>query len=330
MREQINTAAKGMAMGIAEVIPGVSGGTIAFITGIYQRLLSAINSINLSLISLFKKDGFKGVWQAIDGTFLFSLFIGMGMGIVGGIFTVAKLLETHPEPLWGFFFGLILASVLVLRKEITNLNINALVAFLLGIVVAVMITTLTPKEGSTSLFYVFICGAIAICALMLPGISGSFMLLILGMYTFIITTLKNVLVYQSMSDILVIAVFAVGCLTGVMSFSRVLTWLFKKFPELTMATMIGFLVGSVYKIWPWRNITSIADKQTGKITGISDYSIFNTLNKDTYKIIGERMVLPQDYLMAPPKTLLTLGCIIAGFMLILLIDKYTGSKQPNE
>jgi putative membrane protein len=330
MKEQIYTATKGMAMGIAEVIPGVSGGTIAFITGIYQRLLAAINSINFSLIGIYKKDGFKGVWQAIDGTFLISLFIGMGLGIVGGIFAVAKLLETHPEPLWGFFFGLILASVIVLRKEITNLNINAIIAFILGIVVAVVITSLTPTEGSTSLFYVFICGAIAICALMLPGISGSFMLLILGMYTFIITTLKNVLVFQAMSDIIIIATFALGCLTGVISFSRVLTWLFKKFPQITMATMIGFLVGSVYKIWPWRNITSIADKKTGKITSISDYSIFNSLDKDSYKVLGEKMVLPNDYLMSTPKTLLTLSCIILGFILILMIDKFTDSTKTTK
>lgn len=324
--EQLSITAKGMAMGLAEVIPGVSGGTIAFITGIYQRLLAAINSINPALIQTYKKEGLKGVWKAVDGKFLLSLFIGMGIGLVIGILTVAKLLETHPEPLWGFFFGLILASVLVLRKEIKNFNLIILTAFVSGVAVAIVITSLTPTEGSTALPYVFISGLLAICALMLPGISGSFILLILGMYTIIIPTVKNVLVTQASSDMILVSVFALGCLTGVMTFSRILSWLFHKFPQYTMATMVGFLLGSVYKIWPWRNITSITDKLTGRIISISDYSLFSTLDKADYKILTEKLVLPSDYLMASPKTAITLLSILSGFILILMIDRYSGKN----
>ncbi|HMP30583.1 MAG TPA: DUF368 domain-containing protein, partial [Saprospiraceae bacterium] len=157
-------------MGIAEVIPGVSGGTIAFITGIYQRLLQAINAINFSLVATFKKGGFHSVWNAIDGTFLVSLFAGMAVGVIGGIFTVARLLHTHPEPLWGFFFGLIIASILILRKEVKKVNFQVTALFALGAAFALLITNLTPTEGSTSLPYVFMSGLFAICALMLPGI----------------------------------------------------------------------------------------------------------------------------------------------------------------
>ncbi len=326
MKEYIQTAAKGMAMGIAEVIPGVSGGTIAFITGIYQQLLSAINAFNFSLISTFKQDGIKGVWTKIDGNFLISLFFGMAIGLIGGIFVVTKLMETHPEPLWGFFFGLIIASVIVLRKEIKVYSLPILGAFIGGVLIAILITSLTPTEGNTSLPYVFISGFFAICALMLPGISGSFILLIMGMYTIIIPTLKNVLVAFQMSDITIIAVFAAGCLVGVLSFSRVLTWLFNHYQELTMATMIGFLVGSVYKIWPWRNVTSIADKESGVITNNIDIALLTSMDKETYKIMSEKMVLPIDYLMGSPKTILTIVSMIIGFIVILLIDKFNQSN----
>jgi putative membrane protein len=322
MKEYILTATKGMAMGIAEVIPGVSGGTIAFITGIYQRLLGAINTFNFTLVKTFKEEGFKGVWTKIDGNFLLSLFLGMGIGLIGGIFVVTKLMETHPEPLWGFFFGLIIASVIILRKEITTFNPQIIGALIGGILIAVIITSLTPTEGSTSLPYVFISGFFAICALMLPGISGSFILLIMGMYTIIIPTLKNVLVAFQSSDIIVIAVFALGCLAGVLSFSRVLTWLFKNYHELTMATMIGFLIGSVYKIWPWRNVSSIADKETGEVIKNIDINVLAGMDKETYKILSEQMVLPYDYLMGSPKTLLTIISLITGFVIILLIEKF--------
>lgn len=327
MKEQILTALKGMGMGIAEVIPGVSGGTIAFITGIYQRLLSAINSFNFSLIGIWKKEGFSGVWKAIDGIFLVSLIIGMGAGLIGGIFVITDLMETHPEPLWGFFFGLVLASVWVLRKEVHEINLKNISFFILGIIIAVVITSLTPVEGSKNLPYVYISGVFAICALMLPGISGSFILLIMGMYTIIIPTLKNVLVSFNSSDIIIIIVFALGCLTGIVSFSRVLTWLFKHKPVVTMATMLGFLVGSVYKIWPWRNITSIADKETGSITRISEIAQLSSLKKDDYKIISEQLVLPPDYIMSSPKTTLTIISLVTGFLFILVLDYFSEKNE---
>ena len=323
MREQILTALKGMAMGIAEVIPGVSGGTIAFITGIYQRLLSAINSFNFSLISIWNKEGISGVWKAIDGTFLVSLFAGMGLGLIGGIFVITDLMETHPEPLWGFFFGLVLASAWVLRKEIKELNVRNFSFFVLGVIIAVTITSLTPVEGTKALPYVYISGVFAICALMLPGISGSFILLIMGMYTIIIPTLKNVMTEQNGNDILIIAVFALGCLTGVLSFSRVLAWLFKTSPTLTMATMIGFLVGSVYKIWPWRNLTVIADKETGLFSDVTDYTKLIAMDKEEYKIISEKLVMPADYLMSSPKVWITVISLITGFVIILVLDHFS-------
>jgi putative membrane protein len=327
MKEQILTALKGLGMGIAEVIPGVSGGTIAFITGIYQRLLSAINSFNFSLIDTWKSEGIGGVWKSIDGTFLLSLFIGMGIGLTGGIFVITDLMETHPEPLWGFFFGLVVASVWVLRTEVHELNVKNVSFFILGIIIAVIITSLTPVEGSKNLPYVYMSGIFAICALMLPGISGSFILLIMGMYTIIIPTLKKVLVNFNSGDIIIIMVFALGCLTGVASFSRVLTWLFKKQHVVTMATMLGFLVGSVYKIWPWRNVTSIADKETGLITRVIDFDQLSTMSKDEYKIISEQLVFPAEYMMSTPKTVITVVALVTGFLFILSLDYFSKKSE---
>ncbi len=242
-------------MGIAEVIPGVSGGTIAFITGIYERLINAIKVVlNPGIIGTLRKEGLKATWEKADGNFLLFLIIGMATGLIGGIFTITHLLETYPTLVWGFFFGLIAASIIYVGRQVKKWNWVSVLSLIIGTVVAYYITVVNPGQGSDALPFVFLSGALAICALILPGISGSFILLLLGMYTIIIPTVKDALKTFQMESLIVTGVFGLGCLVGLALFSRLLSWTFKRYHDQTMAVLTGFMLGSLNKIWPWRNV----------------------------------------------------------------------------
>lgn len=308
-------------MGIAEVIPGVSGGTIAFITGIYERLLNCIKGVNPSLIGTFKSDGVKGVWNAIDGNFLVMLLGGMVVGIVTGIFGVTYLLEQYPTPVWGFFFGLIIASSIYIGKQIPKWKASKWIGLIIGFVIAFGITIITPTEGSDNLLMVFIAGAIAISALILPGISGSFMLLLMGMYTIIVPSLKSLLENQDMASLTIVLVFAMGCLVGLTGFSRVLTWLLKEYKYTTFAVLTGFMLGSLNKIWPWRNVTEVMDKESGVVTKLFESKDALDLPPDSFKILSEVNVLPVAYEMGNPLTLITVVSIIVGFISVFLLER---------
>lgn len=247
---------KGLAMGAADVVPGVSGGTIAFITGIYDKLLSSINAISFSLIKVLKNEGFKAVWEKINGTFLAFLFAGIITSVLSLAKLLTYLLEEHPVLLWAFFFGLILASIIYIGKMIKNWNTLAIVGLVLGAILVYFISTLPQMEGNTSLPYIFVCGAIAICAMILPGISGSFLLLILGAYETVLGAVSNL-------KISVLLVFMSGALIGLLSFSRLLKWVLEKYHNTTLAILTGFLVGSLYKIWPWKNTITFRTNSHG-------------------------------------------------------------------
>jgi putative membrane protein len=262
----LGLALRGAAMGMAEVIPGVSGGTIAFITGIYERLINSIKSIGFDLIGTFRKDGIKGLWEAVDGNFLLFLIGGMVGGIVIGIFGISYLLENYPPIVWAFFFGLILGSVFYIGRQITAWSWKEIVILIVCAAVAFGLTTTLPATGSTSYLYVFISGMIAISALILPGISGSFILLIMGMYTYIVQdTLKGVLSTFALDKIITMVVFGFGCLAGLMSISRLLSWTFAHFKNLTLAALTGFMLGSLNKIWPWKEATQWLEDASGNI-----------------------------------------------------------------
>jgi len=262
----LGLALRGAAMGMAEVIPGVSGGTIAFITGIYERLINSIKSIGFDLIGTFRKDGIKGLWEAVDGNFLLFLIGGMVGGIVIGIFGISYLLENYPPIVWAFFFGLILGSVFYIGRQITAWSWKEIVILIVCATVAFGLTTTLPATGSTSYLYVFISGMIAISALILPGISGSFILLIMGMYTYIVQdTLKGVLSTFALDKIITMVVFGFGCLAGLMSISRLLSWTFAHFKNLTLAALTGFMLGSLNKIWPWKEATQWLEDASGNI-----------------------------------------------------------------
>lgn len=308
-------------MGIAEVIPGVSGGTIAFITGIYEELINTIKSFGPEAYNGFKRDGLKGLWEAINGSFLVTLLSGMVLGILVGIFGVTYLLETYPEPLWGFFFGLIIASAIVIGKEIRNWNLKTVLAFIIGVVVAYGITMISPANGSTNPLYIFIAGMLAISALMLPGISGSFILLLMGMYTIIIPATKDFIRTQEPGAFVLLSIFGAGCLVGLLGFSRVLSWLFKFYKELSFALLTGFLIGALNKVWPWRNVSEIMNKETGERLEVLDLVNYSQLDQETIKVIQEVNVFPSNYMMGEPFVIITILCTFAGFIGVLLLER---------
>ncbi len=304
---------KGAAMGIAEVIPGVSGGTIAFITGIYEQLLATIKAFHPSLWGLFRQEGFSAVWEKINGPFLVTLMIGMVGGLVTGVFGVTWLLETYPVLLWSFFFGLIVASAIYIARQITQWNILNIILLILGGIIAYYITIATPAQGSDALWLVFIAGAIAISALILPGISGSFMLLLMGMYTIVIPHVKAALKLQAES-LLVAFVFGLGCLTGLFTVANVLSWTFKNYRNPTLALLTGFMIGSLNKIWPWR-------VPTQWLNDAGTYIKDATLLQGEEKIITEMNVLPQNYTLGEPYLLGAIALAILGFVAVFAFEK---------
>ncbi|MEM6379164.1 MAG: DUF368 domain-containing protein, partial [Bacteroidota bacterium] len=248
---------KGMAMGIAEVIPGVSGGTIAFITGIYEQLINSIKRfLGPELIKALRRGGLKEAWNVVDGPFLLFLLMGMAVGIIAGVFGVSILLETYPVLVWAFFFGLIIASAVFIGRQVDKWGLKEIVGLIFAIVLAYWITIATPAQGTSALWMVFLAGSIAISALILPGISGSFILLLMGMYTVVLPEIKNALSTFEPASLLLVAVFALGCLFGLATFARALSWTFKHYKDTTLAILTGFMIGSLNKIWPWRNVLS--------------------------------------------------------------------------
>lgn len=319
MKDTVSTIIKGMAMGTAEVIPGVSGGTIAFITGIYEKLLNTIKAFGPGLLPVYKASGVQGVWSEINGPFLVRLLGGMVLGIVFGVFAISYLLENYPPAVWAFFFGLIIASAIYIGRQITRWGAGEIGLMILGAVVAYGITTIVPAQGSESLLFVFFSGAIAISALILPGISGSFILLIMGMYSFIITdTLKPVLKTLAPDKLLIMVVFALGCLTGLMTVSRLLSWTFKHYRNLTLATLTGFMLGSLNKIWPWRNAIDWLRDKGGAI-------IFGDDGITPKKILIEKNVWPGNY-EGDALVLAVVVLLIVGFLSVFLLERL-GSKK---
>jgi len=248
---------KGMAMGAADVVPGVSGGSIALITGIYEKLLDSINAIDLHAFKLLKSGKFLLFWRKINGTFLLSLVLGIFTSLVSLANLLIYLIRVHPIPVWSFFCGLILISALLILRDIKRWTAIAFLALPLGIGLAYFITDLTPISSPNNPFVIFVSGMIAICAMILPGISGSFLLLILGKYEFILHALTE-------RDMVILGIFGLGCILGLLSFSRLISWLLKKYHAITIALLSGFMLGSINKIWPWKKVLSYRFSSSGK------------------------------------------------------------------
>lgn len=248
MKKYFLLYAKGIAMGAADVVPGVSGGTIAFISGIYDELLRSIASVPEALMQLLR-GRVKAAWQMANATFLLVLLAGILTSILSLARLITYLLAHHPVPVWSFFFGLILVSVYLVGRDIGRWNWSRCLSFLLGLAFAYWITVAAPIQWGSDPLTLFFAGAIAICAMILPGISGSFILLLLGLYATVLGAVKSL-------DLAVLAVFATGCLVGLLSFARLLSWMLSHWRDLTLAFLTGLMLGSLNKVWPWKETIS--------------------------------------------------------------------------
>ncbi|HAJ82568.1 MAG: DUF368 domain-containing protein [Zunongwangia sp.] len=303
LREYLSVTLKGMAMGAADVVPGVSGGTIAFISGIYEELISTISGVDLSLLKTWKNEGFKAMWLQLNGGFIVSLFLG----ILISVFTLMRLanylLQNHPVLIWSFFFGLVLASIWYVAKQIPKWNFKIIIALILGAAVALYVTSLPPMGSSKSTFFMFIAGAIAVCAMILPGISGAFILVLLGAYRPVTEAAHNF-------DIKTLAIVGAGAVFGLLSFSKILKWLFTHYTSITLAVLTGFIAGSLNKIWPWKKVLEVARFDDKEI------------------VINETSVLPWNF-EGDSQLLFSVVLMLAGFGLIFLLESLAGN-QPEE
>ncbi|WP_300705392.1 DUF368 domain-containing protein [uncultured Alistipes sp.] len=236
---------KGCAMGMADVVPGVSGGTIAFISGIYGELIDSIRKFDVTALRLLCKFRIGEFWRHINGKFLFSVLLGIGIAIFSLARLMDYLLKNHPIEVWAFFFGLIVASTIWIAREVEQWNWQSLIGLLVGAALAYWITVASPTQTPNDWWFIMLSGAIAICAMILPGISGAFILLLLGKYQFIIQAVGEL-------KIGILALFGVGVAVGIISFSHLLSWLLRRYKNVTVALLMGFMIGSLNKVWPWK------------------------------------------------------------------------------
>nr|WP_319398726.1 DUF368 domain-containing protein [uncultured Carboxylicivirga sp.] len=259
------TAIKGAAMGAANVIPGVSGGTIALITGIFERLIDAIKSFNITAVKLLLSGRFKEFAKHIDLAFLVSLFTGVGIAIISLAKLFKFLFENYPIYIWAFFFGLVLASIYFVGKTVDKWNISSIISLLIGTTIAVSISVLTPASENSSFIYLIICGVIAICSMILPGLSGSFVLILLGNYQLVMINAV------SEFNMRILIPVALGAGVGLIAFSHFLSWLLKKYHHQTIAMLTGFITGSLGILWPWKEAIT---KQFGDKIKTVDYDYY--------------------------------------------------------
>lgn len=310
VRRIVKVVSIGMAMGAAEVVPGVSGGTIAFISGIYERLINALKAFTPGLFFVLRNHGWKGVWQTIDGHFLMLLFGTMVVTVFLFASGVRHLLDNEPVLIWSFFFGLVIASSWVVVREISRFGIELLLAGATGLIIGVIITTMVPLNLPATPWALFVGGALAVCAWILPGLSGSFILLILGLYTYVIDIIGRL-------DILNLGALAAGCALGLVSFAQLLSRLFKHYRDETLAVLTGFMLGSLTKLWPWKQTLS--------------YQI----GKDGSQIpLLQEPILPSVYLDvtgSEPEVGLAITTAIAGLAVVLVINWLaTRTRHPGQ
>ena len=257
--KNIVVAIKGACMGSADVIPGVSGGTIAFIMGIYDDFVGSLASINIEAVKLLFSGKFKAFWKHINGSFLLSLVIGIGISVVSLAGLMQYLLANKPIQTWAFFFGLIVASSIFIIRGISGWKFREVLFLIMGVIMGVVTCTLSPTQTPEGLWFIFLSGAIAICAMILPGISGSFILLILGKYQYIMGTISDLVSGVNIGqNILIIGVFGIGAVIGILAFSKILHWLLARWQKETMIVLAGFIIGSLVKVWPWSNPEALA------------------------------------------------------------------------
>jgi len=301
---------KGIAMGAANVIPGVSGGTIAFITGIFEELIEAIKSVNIKALKLLFSGKFREFSKYIHLPFLITIFLGVGISILSFAKLFEFLFENYPIYIWSYFFGLILASVFFVGKTIEHWNFSVFVAFIVGTAIAVAISMLNPTAENRDFLYLFICGIVAICSMILPGLSGSFVLILMGNYELIVIEAVTKLDFSILLPVLLGAVF------GLIAFSHLLSWIFKHFRFQTISLLTGFILGSLGILWPWK-------------TPIFRYTEFGNelLTKDGKPIIeGYVRFFPESVTI---EVLIATGFIILGIVTIWAIEHFADNKNKK-
>ncbi|WP_422133648.1 DUF368 domain-containing protein [Endozoicomonas sp. ALD040] len=308
MKESLGILLKGVAMGAADVVPGVSGGTIAFITGVYDRLLNALKSINPGLLVKLKSGGVAECWKHIDGSFLVLLFGGVLISIVSFSHLITYLLESYPELIWSFLFGLILISGIHMLKQIKHWTVASMILLMLGCGVSYFIGTLTPTSLTPSYLMLFFAGCIAISAMILPGISGSFILLLMGLYPAVLAAVKDL-------DILLLVIFGSGCIVGLLTFSHILSWLLKQHRDLTLSYLTGLMLGALGKVWPWKETLETRINSSGQEVPFLERNI----SPWTYEALSG-----QSAYLLPSITLM-----FSGILLVVLLEKFSNRFTEN-
>ena len=303
-------------MGAADVVPGVSGGTIAFISGIYEELIETIHKLDLKFFVVWKKSGLLSAWRTYNLSFLFALFLGIVISILSLAKLITELLKDHPILVWSFFFGLVLASIIYVGKQITKWSSLPWIAIILASLVSYLITLAEPLGSPDDTWFLFFAGFIAIIAMILPGISGAFILLLIGAYQSImeivsqlsegVTTFNWNLFSQAF---LKICVFLIGAVFGIKVFSKILNWMFQNHKNVILAALTGFMIGALNKIWPWKEVLQFRTNHHGeKIPFI------------------EKSILPNQY-PEDPQVLYAIGFMIIGFLCIYLLERISLAKK---
>jgi putative membrane protein len=288
-------------MGAADAVPGVSGGTIAFISGIYEELITTISSINLSLFKTLKNEGLIAFWKQLNGNFILALILGILVSYLSFMRIAKYLIEYHPILIWSFFFGLIVASIFFVGKQIKTWNIPIIISLILGALAAYYVTTLPSMASNDQPTFLFFAGALAICAMILPGISGSFILVILGAYKTLSDALHDF-------DIKKVGMFTLGAFIGLLSFSHVLKWLFKHYHNITLALLTGIIFGSLNKIWPWKEVLTWSENSSGNLIPQM-----------------EKSISPSAY-NGDPQLIYAISLMVIGFLTIFILEKL-GTKK---
>lgn len=295
---------KGMAMGAADVVPGVSGGTIAFISGIYEELIDSLNNFNLKALTLWRKEGTPALWNHLNGTFFLFLFAGIGISIFTLSKAVIYLLEAYPVMLWSFFFGLIIASVWMVGKSVKKWSVGTIISLVIGIAIAFWISSIQTTVSVDAKWYIVLSGAIAICAMILPGISGSFILILMGSYHIVYGAIGDV-------DLPIISLFAIGCVIGLLSFARVLKFLFTRFKDITITLLTGFMIGSLYKVWPWK--LKVGDEPL-------------VIHSDGREDWMMKNVMPEQF-GDDAQMWLAIACAVGGFLIIFILERFAPKEK---
>ena len=308
LKQYVGITARGMLMGAADAVPGVSGGTIAFMTGIYEELIYSLKQCGPSAIKMLFSQGLIATWHFINGNFLVALFGGVLLSLLSISRLVIFLLDNYPNLLWAFFFGLILAGVWSVLRHIEKWSLSVVAFFVIGVISAYWITTISPTVIESSPVIVFLSGMIAICAMILPGISGSFILLLLGMYGPMMLAIKEL-------QFLTLSYFAAGCIIGLLSFSHVLSWMFKHHKTITLALLGGFMLGSLNKVWPWKlTLETVVDRH-GKVIPLL-----------------QENVLPHSYEASTQQSaylVYSLLLMMAGIIMVILLERL-GNKATHQ